>query len=253
VDVGAGVGDTAVLFSLRGAERVIALEPCPRLYGEASLNIKANGLVDRVVLVNAGLGALDGEVCADLSDVEGYSVFRPGGRCDVKVRISTLRTLIKEFEIEEGSALKMDCEGCEYEAVLNADPSDHTVFGQVIIEYHNGYREIKKYIETAGFSTEIKPIRSAAIPIERLGYVVARRKLPISGSLTTCSQHFGSPLDCRPRQTFAGPQQRLQSQRTSATGHICPVGLPPIAKNRLKAQTPPPQRAVPVRIRKIYL
>jgi FkbM family methyltransferase len=176
VDVGAGVGDTAVLFSLRGARRVVALEPYPRLYGEASLNIRANGLADRVVLVNAGLGAADGEVCADLGDLEEYSVFRLGNRCDVKVRMYTLRTLIKEFEVEEGSVLKMDCEGCEYEAVLNTDPGDLAVFGQVIIEYHNGYSEIKKHLEAAGFSTEIKPIRSAAIPIERLGYVVARRK-----------------------------------------------------------------------------
>jgi FkbM family methyltransferase len=98
--LGAGVGDTAILFSLRGAGRVIALV----------LNIRANDLGDRVVLVNAGLGAVDGEVCADFGDVEGYSVFRPGGRCDVKVRMYTLRTLIKEFEVEEGSALKMDCE-----------------------------------------------------------------------------------------------------------------------------------------------
>jgi len=60
VDVGAGLGDTAILFSLRGARRVIALEPYPRLYEEASLNIKANGIADRVVLVNAGLGALGG-------------------------------------------------------------------------------------------------------------------------------------------------------------------------------------------------
>jgi len=85
-----------------------------------------------------------------------------------------LSTLIKEFKVEEGSILKMDCEGCEYEAVLNADPSDFAVFSHVIIEYHSGYSEIKKHLEAAGFSTEVKPIRSAAIPIERQVYVVAR-------------------------------------------------------------------------------
>ncbi len=125
---------------------------------------------------NASLGATDGEVCADLSDVEGYFLFRPGGRCDVKVMMYTLRTLIKEFEVEEDSVLKMDCEGCEYEAVLNADPGDFAVFSQVIIEYHSGYREIKRRLEAAGFSTEVKPIRSVAIPIERQGYVVAKRR-----------------------------------------------------------------------------
>jgi FkbM family methyltransferase len=176
VDVGAGVGDTAILFSLHGARRVIALEPYPRLYGEALLNIKANGLADRVVLVNAGLGATDGEVCADFNDIEEYSVFRLGGRCDVKVRMYTLRTLIKKFEVEDGSVLKMDCEGCEYESVLNADPGDLAVFSQIVIEYHNGYREIKRRLEAAGFSTEVKPIRSVAFPIERQEYVVARRR-----------------------------------------------------------------------------
>jgi hypothetical protein len=88
----------------------------------------------------------------------------------------TLRTLIKEFKVEEGSALEMDCEGCECETMLNADLGDLAVFSQVIIEYHNGYREIKRHLEAAGFSTEVKPIRSGAIPIERQGYVVARRR-----------------------------------------------------------------------------
>jgi len=86
----------------------------------------------------------------------------------------TLRTLIKEFKVEEGSALEMDCEGCECETVLNADPGDLAVFSQVIIEYHNGYREIKKHLEATGFSTETKPIRRVAIPMEKQGYVVAR-------------------------------------------------------------------------------
>jgi len=90
------------------------------------------------------------------------------------MRMYTLRTSVKESKVEEGSVLKMDCEGCEYEAVLNADPGDLAVFSQVIIEYHNGYREIKRHLEAAGFSTEVKPIRSVAIPMEKQGYVVAR-------------------------------------------------------------------------------
>ena len=44
VDVGAGVGDTEILFALRGARRVVALEPYPSLYGEALINIRANGI-----------------------------------------------------------------------------------------------------------------------------------------------------------------------------------------------------------------
>ena len=69
----------------------------------------------------------------------------------------------------------MECEGCEYEPVPNADPGNLAVFSQIVIECHNGYREIKRHLEAAGFSTEIKPIRSVRIPIERQEYVVARR------------------------------------------------------------------------------
>jgi len=175
VDVGAGVGDTAILFALRGAKRVIALEPYPSLYGKALVNAKINGVEDRIIFVNACLGQSDGEVCAEVRKVPGYYPFSPDNRCDIRVRMYTLRSLVKEFSIEENSALKMDCEGCEYETVLHADPEDLKVFKEIIIEYHNGYRELKKLLENLGFDIEIKPIRSSPQPIEKQGYIVAKR------------------------------------------------------------------------------
>jgi len=169
VDVGAGVGDTAILFALRGAKRVIALEPYPSLYRKALVNVGINGVEDRIVLVNAGLGRSDGEVCAEVRAVPGYHPFSPDNRCDIRVRMYTLRSLVKEFSIEENSALKMDCEGCEYETVLHADPEDLKVFKEIIIEYHNGYGELVKLLENLGFDVEVKPIRSSPQPIEKQG------------------------------------------------------------------------------------
>ena len=175
IDIGAGVGDTAILFALRGARRVIALEPYPSLYRRALVNIRVNGVEDRIILVNAALGSFDGEVCAEARDVNGYYLFGPSSRCDVRVRMYTLRSLVKEFGVEENSALKMDCEGCEYETVLHADPGDLKVFKEIVIEYHNGYRELKKLLENLGFHVKIKPIRSSPQPIEKQGYIVAKR------------------------------------------------------------------------------
>ncbi|PLC63134.1 hypothetical protein B7L70_11715 [Vulcanisaeta sp. EB80] len=177
VDVGAGVGDTAILFALRGARRVVALEPYPSLYGEALINIRANGIEDKVALINAGLGSFDGEVCASLNNVNGYMIFKPSDECGVRVRMYTLSPLIKEFNIEDGSILKMDCEGCEYETIPRASSKDLSVFSQIIIEYHNGYHELRNALEGAGFKVTIKPIRSAEIPIERQGYIIAKRKI----------------------------------------------------------------------------
>jgi FkbM family methyltransferase len=176
VDVGASVGDTAILFALRGARRVVALEPYPSLYGEALINIRANGVEDKVALINAGLGSFDGEVCASLNNVNGYMIFKPSNECGARVRMYTLSSLIKEFNIEDGSILKMDCEGCEYETIPRASSKDLSVFSQIIIEYHNGYHELRNALEKAGFKATIKPIRSAEIPIERQGYIIVKRE-----------------------------------------------------------------------------
>jgi hypothetical protein len=69
----------------------------------------------------------------------------------------------------------MDCEGCEYETILKAQPSDLAMFDQIVVKYHNGYIELRKVLESAGFETMLKPMRSAKVPIEKQGYVLAKR------------------------------------------------------------------------------
>ncbi len=172
VDVGAGVGDTAVMFALRGADMVIALEPYPNLYDTARRVVELNGVSHRVKLLNAAVGSFDGFVraCGDALD---YRLFRPCNH-GVDVRVYTLGTLVSEFNLR-GAVLKMDCEGCEYEALRNTDENTLEAFNQVIIEYHNGPEPIIKRLEEAGFKTELKPIRSAIVPIEKQGYVIGRR------------------------------------------------------------------------------
>jgi hypothetical protein len=62
-----------------------------------------------------------------------------------------LNSLIRGLGTENGSILKMDCESCEYETILNAKPDDLKIFEQLIVEYHDGYMELRKVLEDAGF------------------------------------------------------------------------------------------------------
>jgi FkbM family methyltransferase len=174
VDVGAGVGDTAILFALRGAGRVVALEPFPSMYRRALVNVRLNGVADRVVLVNAALGTFDGEVSVE-EEARGYRPVAPASS-HLRIRVYRLASLVKEFKVDGGAVLKMDCEGCEYEVLLTARPEDLAVFDQITIEYHSGYTRLKRVLETAGFETALKPIRSLRVPVEKQGYIVARRK-----------------------------------------------------------------------------
>jgi len=57
VDVGAYIGDSTVYFALKGAKKVIAVEPHPVAYKELLENIKLNRLEDIVIPINAALSA----------------------------------------------------------------------------------------------------------------------------------------------------------------------------------------------------
>ena len=175
VDVGANIADTAVYFALRGAKRVIAFEPFPKIFEIAERNVKANGLEDKVILVNAGCG-YDGEVRVK-EDVESYAStqLRDFGE-GVKIPMYSLNTIVSKFNVEKGSVLKVDCEGCEYDLFRNASREALDRFDQIEIEYHYGYKELVNILKKNGFKT--KNTIPIYLPCERkiLGYIYAWRQ-----------------------------------------------------------------------------
>jgi FkbM family methyltransferase len=175
VDVGASIADTAVYFALRGAKRVIAFEPFPKIFEIAERNVKANGLEDKIILVNAGCG-YDGEVRVK-EDVESYAStqLRDFGE-GVKIPMYSLNTIVSKFNVEKGSVLKVDCEGCEYDLFRNASREALDRFDQIEIEYHYGYKELVNILKKNGFKT--KNTIPIYLPCERkiLGYIYAWRQ-----------------------------------------------------------------------------
>ncbi len=175
VDVGANIADTAIYFALRGAKRVIAFEPFPKIFDIAQRNVKANGLEDKVILVNAGCG-YDGEVRVK-EDVEsnasaGLKDFGEG----VKIPMYSLNTIVSKFNVEKGSVLKVDCEGCEYDLFRNASREALDRFDQIEMEYHYGYKELVNILKKNGFKTK----NTIPIYLPRaqmiLGYIYAWRQ-----------------------------------------------------------------------------
>jgi len=138
VDVGAFVGDSAIYFALRGAKKVVAVEPHPGAYAEMLDNIKLNHMESVIIPVNAGLASKPGKICiGNIGGVEDTAVtyHRPGD-CPKTVPVVTLGELISRFGINPNDAvLKMDCEGCEFDVILN-DYEHVRLFGELIFEYH---------------------------------------------------------------------------------------------------------------------
>jgi FkbM family methyltransferase len=158
IDVGAFVGDSAIYFALKGAKRVIAIEPHPGAYAEMLENIRLNNLEGVIIPLNAGLAGKPGRIHAESVDKEEtigtFHRFSDVG----SVEAVTLDDIVSKFGIREGAVLKMDCEGCEYEVLSAVKPETLRVFDQILIEYHNGYRLLRDILENYGFSTVIKPI-----------------------------------------------------------------------------------------------
>jgi len=149
VDVGANVGDTAIYFAFKDAKHVYAFEPYPYSYNIAKKNIKLNYLEDRITLLNEGCGK-SGFVTIkeDYENTGGTDLkkFKEGK----KIRIVSLDKIVKRFKLKH-AALKVDCEGCEYDLILNASDEALHAFDQIIMEYHYGYKNLVKRLRRSGF------------------------------------------------------------------------------------------------------
>ncbi|MGC9180925.1 MAG: FkbM family methyltransferase, partial [Vulcanisaeta sp.] len=135
VDVGAFVGDSAIYFVLRGAEKVIAIEPHPGAYEEMLENIRLNNMEDRIIPINAGLASRVGWIKISHVDVDSTAMTLYKFDNFGEVMTITLGEIINKYSIPNNAVLKMDCEGCEYDVILN-DYEHVKLFSEVILEYH---------------------------------------------------------------------------------------------------------------------
>ncbi len=178
VDIGANIGDSAIYFALNNAKRVIALEPYPHSYSSAEANVKNNDLGNVITLINAGYGddstiivneAFNNNVGSDLIASEQ----------GINIPLYSLKSLIERYNMQS-PVLKMDCEGCEYNLLNEADEVIKR-FKRIQIEYHYGYEKLMKKLEKAGFKVKFtepkKYFDKNAVNHEMLlGYLYAEKK-----------------------------------------------------------------------------
>jgi len=150
LDIGASIGDTAVYFALRGAREVVAFEPYPFSYQFALRNMEANGL-GNVRVINAGISGRDGTVRVTRGENTSGGVLKPSNEPDaVEVPIYSLDRVLEKYGPFD--VMKMDCEGCEYDAILNSKRIGE--LRQIQIEYHYGPRRLVEALRDAGFEVE---------------------------------------------------------------------------------------------------
>jgi len=166
VDIGANIGDSLIYFALKGANRIIGFEPFPKNFELAKKNIELNNITEKILLVLSGC-----------SDISGHFFVDPGYESDasskidrkqpkgLKIPLLTLEQIVNNYIIPENSILKIDCEGCEYEIILSSTRKTLRKFSNILIEYHFGYKNLKKKLENSGFYVKILTRPSSATVI----------------------------------------------------------------------------------------
>jgi len=176
LDVGAFIGDTAVYFALRGARQVVAFEPYPFPYEFVPKNVQANGL-GNVRVINAGVSGRDGTVRVTGGETTMGDELKPSEEPDaVEVPIYSLNRVLEAhgpFDV-----MKMDCEGCEYDAILSSRKIGE--LEQIQVEYHHQPDRLIEALEESGFHARTtRPHKyyniRARNPNTLVGYIYAEK------------------------------------------------------------------------------
>jgi FkbM family methyltransferase len=189
VDIGANIGDSSIYFALQGAIKVIGLEPFPKSYESAIRNVQINNLSNKITIKLAACSKYHGitNISSDVnSNVDSYMVHSNSKEGNaLQVPLITLSDLISEYNIK-GDILKIDCEGCEYDIILSASEVILSKFSYIQIEYHRGYKNLKKKLEKSGFSVSVGRPKLAINSIDQskmyVGNIYARSMVSKPGS-----------------------------------------------------------------------
>jgi|GEM_PF-1751789 len=158
MDIGANIGDTAILFCTRQAERVLAYEPHPFFAELFWRNVQLNKLEQKVTLFREGVGdqaasiTLKDDASAGPTGTFGFKESHTAAATTIKVvPLSRVLAVVPRVDV-----LKMDCEGAEFPAILSCPAELLRKVGVMGIEYHKEPVSLIQYLQEAGFRVTIQ-------------------------------------------------------------------------------------------------
>ena len=138
IDVGAHIGAFTIYAAHKAKEgRVYAFEPSRENYEVLQQNVLLNHLPN-VSLFNLALAGKEQERILYLNDFNnGSHSFIKKAKKFVSVYCLALREVLIQNQISKCHFLKMDCEGAEYEILLNTPAEILKKIDQIALEYHS--------------------------------------------------------------------------------------------------------------------
>jgi FkbM family methyltransferase len=168
-DIGAGLGDfTLMTAHAHPTARVFAYEPFAESFALLQHNIELNG-VTNVQARPIAIGAQRGKKVlattgAAVQHTTTGSTVSGNATNQMEVESITLDDLLAQTG-GQCDFLKMDCEGGEFEILLNASCETLSKFNHICMEYHDGFTpyshvDLAQHLQDCGFAvkTAVNPV-----------------------------------------------------------------------------------------------
>lgn len=156
IDVGANIGDSSIYFAIKGASKVIAIEPFPTTFDFLSLNIQTNNFSDNIIPLNIAIDSEPGHFILSENLENSVATMASDGASGFNIAKMTIDDLFKEYNIIK-ALLKIDCEGCEYKVLRSISKESWEKILEITVEYHACIQDLKNILEQNGFTvSEIK-------------------------------------------------------------------------------------------------
>lgn len=160
IDIGANVGVFAIYAASIGrAARVLCYEPFPASY-ELLCHNAAQNCLGSIETYQQAVGGTPGQRTLYVRDQDGHnSLLGSRGEPSIAVDCVTLAEVVENRGIDRCDFLKLDCEGAEYEILLQAPPSVLRRVGRIALEWHAfgpyGYQELEELFRSTGFHVHV--------------------------------------------------------------------------------------------------
>ncbi|MEW6722593.1 MAG: FkbM family methyltransferase [Candidatus Micrarchaeota archaeon] len=163
VDIGSHIGAFTVFAASKARKgAVVGIEPFRESHTLLKRNLARNSL--RAKTLRLGVSGRRETRRLYLfkrnSSLNGfYSFLSPR---HAAVRCVTLDDVFRMCGIRRCDFLKLDCEGAEFNILLNSPPATLAKAGRIVLEYHErlarrSHSDIKEYLEENGFVVETRP------------------------------------------------------------------------------------------------
>jgi FkbM family methyltransferase len=157
IDIGAHVGTFIIALCERHPSALVtAFEPSPTASAYLRRNIEANRFQSRVTLENVALSSAGGVLTfaePSPASVAASTASGAGGRA-MKVPSVSFQEVVNEIG-EPIDLLNVDCEGAEYDIILNSSPESWVSISNIVLEYHGTpslqWRDLADHLQLFGF------------------------------------------------------------------------------------------------------